>query len=67
MFGAVVTLLGVLALGQGEAKIPYQGDEITLLQVKANPERYVGKTFIACVSLEVNDYYNFHYSDKQGQ
>jgi len=67
MLGVVATLLSTLALAQTEAsttwKIPYKGDEIALVEVKANPEQYVGKTFIICGCLGLDDYYNFSYWD----
>jgi hypothetical protein len=45
--------------------IPYQNDETSLIEVKANPERYVGKRFIMCGAIEVSDYYSLSYSDAQ--
>jgi len=54
------------------SQIPYKGDEIALIQIKAHPEQYIGKTFIICGGLQivdsygVSDYYwhaqNTHYS-----
>ena len=40
-------------------------DETRLLEIKANPERYVGKPFILCGEIKIGDYYNFAYSDAQ--
>lgn len=64
MFGTVAVLVAALTLGQNEPwLIPYQGDEVALVRVMANPEEYVGKSFIICGGLQINDNYIFSYSD----
>ena len=54
----------VLALAQAEnAKVPHLDDETPLSTVKANPEKFVGKTFTICGGVQIDDYYKAAYQD----
>lgn len=68
MFGTLAICLTALALGQVEGnakKIPYRGDETPLVRVKANPEKYLGKTFVICGGLALRNYYNYSYENAE--
>ncbi len=39
------------------------GDETPLVQVKAEPRKFVGKPFVMTGAIEVSDYYNMAYSE----
>jgi hypothetical protein len=41
--------------------VPHLPDETTLIRLKADPEAFVGKTFILCGDMWVANYYNFNY------
>jgi hypothetical protein len=43
--------------------IPHLEDETRLVEIKANPGEYVGKVFILCGGIKIDDYYNFSYRD----
>ena len=59
--GSVGSTSKTASAGKGEFLIPYKGDETTLSELKAYPERYVGKQFIICGGLRLDDYYNYIY------
>jgi len=40
-------------------------DETRLIRLKADPEAFVGKTFILCGTLRMADYYNYNYVGEQ--
>ncbi len=48
-----------------EKKVPFKGDEIPLVRIKASPTEYVGKVFTICGGIKVYDYFNYEYSDAQ--
>ncbi len=71
---ASILLLGVICatapagLGGEPAavkKVPHSKDETSLVAIKANPEKFVGTTFILCGGIKVDDYYNFAYLNSQ--
>lgn len=41
--------------------IPHQNDEVALVRIKADPKKYVGKSFVICGGLQISDYYNYSY------
>jgi hypothetical protein len=45
-------------------KLPVVGDEVSIARIKANPDRYIGKSFILAGVLSVSDYYNFGFRDE---
>ena len=47
----------------GKRKVPRLHDETTLVRLKSNPERAVGKPITICGFVTVSDYYNFSYTD----
>jgi hypothetical protein len=54
----------LFAAGQADTvKVPHEDDETPLVRVKANPEKYIGKEFVICGGLEIDDYYNFEYDN----
>jgi len=58
----VQTLTVLLALfAQDTRKIPHVDDETSLIELKANPERYVGKAFVLCGGLDIADVYRGYY------
>jgi hypothetical protein len=68
MFGTVlvvVAMLGQPAANPPIFKVPHQADEIPLARLKANAERYAGKTFIICGGIELDDYYNYAYRGQE--
>ncbi|MGA2064148.1 MAG: hypothetical protein ABSG86_04230 [Thermoguttaceae bacterium] len=52
--------------GGTETKLPsYVGDETRLVQIKADPTKYVGKSFIICGGIKLDDCYNRWYVNAQ--
>lgn len=61
----IAMLLMSAAISQAAPKIPHLDGETRLLRVKANPDKYLGKTFVICGGLQVSDYYNYSYRDQE--
>jgi len=55
-----VAFLALLALGQTEVKkVPNLDDETRLVRIKADPDKYIGKSFIISGRLRIDDYYEY--------
>src|SRR4051794_39789628 len=57
-----ITILAYFLMGQAKNDaIPHLDDETSIVRIKANPEKYVGKTFIISGAIQISDYYNYFY------
>lgn len=61
--GIALTMLFSLVQAQDEKSIPFQGDETSLTRIKASPVDYVGKVFVICGGIQLDDYFNYGYDD----
>lgn len=49
-----------------ERKVPFKGDEVPLVRIKAGPAAYVGKEFVICGAVQLDDYYSYEYWNAAG-
>ena len=65
----LLVVLGVAAKSEGQEKkaltIPHQNNETPLVELKAHAERYIGRTFIICGGIMIDDAYTGAYSATQ--
>jgi hypothetical protein len=57
----LVLAAAVLLQAPRDTKVPHLDDETSLVRIKANPEKYLGKAVTICGGLMVDDYYNDSY------
>lgn len=63
-----ILLLLVLCSSRGfaaepEKKVPFEGDEVTLVDIKANSKNFVGKQFVICGGIHIDDFFNWEYDN----
>lgn len=56
-------ILALFGQVQEDIAIPLKGDETSLIRVKADPDKYLGKEIIICGGVAISDYYNFGYEN----
>jgi len=61
----VLSFSCAISLAQEERKIPFVGDEVSLVRIKASPGDYIGKTFVICGGVSIGDFYGFSYREAE--